>query len=75
MEQIKYYTSSNGTKTPLSEVEFTHLSNGYAKKCRDIFNIVDKEQLENAIAELKDIEEELKKRINDFSNKVGKNNE
>lgn len=75
MEQIKYYTSSNGTKTPLSEVQFDHLSNGYAKKCRDIFNIADKEQLENAIAELKDIEEELKRRINEFSNKVGANND
>lgn len=75
MDQIKYYTSSDGTKTPLKDIEFTHLSNGYAKKCRDIFNITDKKQLENAIAELKDIEEELKRRINDFSNKVGANNE
>lgn len=75
MDQIKYYTSSDGTKTPLKDIEFTHLSNGYAKKCRDIFNIIDKKQLENAIAELKDIEEELKRRINDFSNKVGANND
>lgn len=75
MGQIKYYTSSDGTKTPLKDIEFTHLSNGYAKKCRDIFNIADKEQLENAIAELKDIEEELKRRINDFSNKVGAKND
>ena len=69
MEEIKYYISSNGTKTPLSEIEFTHLTNGYAKKCRDIFNYTDKEQLENAIKELKDIEEEIKKRISDYSKK------
>lgn len=75
MKEIKYYTSSNGTKIPLSEVEFTHLSNGYAKKCRDIFSIADKKQLENAISELKDIEEEIKRRINEFENKVGGNNE
>ena len=75
MDQIKYYTSSDGTKIPLKDIEFTHLSNGYAKKCRDIFNIIDKKQLENAIAELKDIEEELKRRINNFSNKVGANND
>ena len=75
MQEIKYYTSSNGTKTPLKDVEFTHLSNGYAKKCRDIFNISDKKQLEQAISELKDIEEEIKRRINDFGNKVGANNE
>lgn len=68
MDQIKYYTSSNGTKTPLSEVEFTHLTNGYAKKCRDIFNYTDKEQIENAIQELKDIEEEIKRRISNYSN-------
>ena len=75
MEQIKYYTTSKGEKIPMQKVHFEHLSNGYAKKCRDIFNIADKEQLENAISELKDIEEEIKKRINDFSNKVGANND
>lgn len=75
MEQIKYYTTSKGEKIPMEKVHFEHLSNGYAKKCKDIFNITDKEQLENAIAELKDIEEEIKRRINDFSNKVGDNNE
>ena len=75
MDNKKFYIRSNGEKIPIEQVQFDHLSNGYAKKCRDIFNIADKEQLENAIAELKDIEEEIKKRINDFSNKVGANNE
>lgn len=75
MDNKKFYIRSNGEKIPIEQVQFDHLSNGYAKKCRDIFNIADKEQLENAIAELKDIEEEIKRRINDFSNKVGVNND
>lgn len=75
MDNKKFYIRSNGEKIPIEQVQFDHLSNGYAKKCREIFNIADKEQLENAIAELKDIEEELKRRINDFSNKVGANND
>lgn len=75
MDNKKFYIRSNGEKIPIEQVQFDHLSNGYAKKCRDIFNIADKEQLEKAIAELKDIEEELKKRINDFSNKVGVKND
>ena len=33
--KIKYYVSSDGTKTPITNVEFTHLSNGLAKKYRD----------------------------------------
>lgn len=73
MEEIKYYTSSDGTKTPLNEINFTHLTNGYAKKCRDIFNYTDKEQIKNAIQELKDIEDEIKRRISNYSN--GDNNE
>lgn len=75
MEQIKYYTSSDGTKTPLNEIEFTHLTNGYAKKCRTIFEYTNKEQLENAIKEIKDIEEEIKRRINEYGNKIGGNND
>ena len=30
----KFYTSSDGTKTPMKDVEFTHLSNALAKRYR-----------------------------------------
>lgn len=75
MEETKYYTTSKGEKIPIDQVHFEHLSNGYAKKCRDIFTYTNKEQIENAIQELKDIEEELKKRIVEYSNKMGDTNE
>ena len=36
-ENIKYYTSSDGKKTPLKDVETTHLINGLAKRYRELF--------------------------------------
>lgn len=75
MQETKYYIRSNGEKIPMEQVHFEHLSNGYAKKCRTIFEYSNKEQLENAISELKDIEEEIKKRINEYGNKIGGNND
>lgn len=66
METEKYYVSSNGTKTPMSQVEYTHLSNSLAKKYREIFDSVDEDDFNNRLNAINDIKEEMYKRINKF---------
>ena len=70
-KEIKYYISSDGTKTPIKNVEFTHLSNGLAKKYRDIFNSLNKDEFSNKINEINDIKEEIHRRLNEFNDKLG----
>lgn len=67
----KYYTSSDGTKTPIESVEFTHLSNGLAKKYRDIFNSKNREEFSKRIEEINDIKEEIHRRINTYNEGLG----
>lgn len=72
MENKKYYVSSDGTKTLMKDVEFTHLSNGLAKKYRDIFNSNNKDEFATKLQEINDIKEEIYKRINEFNDKLEK---
>lgn len=65
-EEIKYYTSSNGTKTPIREVEYTHLSNSLAKKYREIFDSIDEDDFNERLNVINDIKEEMYFRINNF---------
>lgn len=71
MENKKYYVSSDGTKTLMKDVEFTHLSNGLAKKYRDIFNSTNKDEFATKLQEINDIKEEIYKRINEFNDGLG----
>lgn len=71
--EVKYYTSSDGTKMEMGKVETTHLSNGYAKKYRDIFTVEDKDEFAKRTQELKDIQEEMYKRLNIFYETLGGN--
>ena len=70
-KEIKYHVSTDGTKTPITNVEFTHLSNGLAKKYRDIFNSINKDEFSNKINEINDIKEEIHRRLNEFNDKLG----
>jgi uncharacterized protein YPO0396 len=63
----KFYTSSDGTKTPMKDVEFTHLSNALAKRYREIFNSTNKDEFGQRLQEINDIKEEMHKRINEFN--------
>lgn len=72
MENKKYYVSSDGTKTLMGEIEFTHLSNGLAKRYRDIFNSTNKDEFSTKLQEINDIKEEIYKRINEFNDKLEK---
>jgi hypothetical protein len=69
----KYYTSSDGKKTLMKDVEFTHLTNGLAKRYRDIFGATSKEDYSRKVDEINDIKEEIHRRLNTFSE--GLNNE
>ena len=71
MENKKYYTRSNGEQIPLNEVEFTHLSNGMAKKYRELFESVDKDDFSNKLNEINDIKEEIHNRLNKFYDELG----
>lgn len=65
-KEVKYYTRSNGEKIPMKDVEFTHLSNGLAKKYREVFESTDKEEFSKRLNEINDIKEEMYSRINTF---------
>lgn len=63
----KYYVSSDGTKTPMESIEFTHLSNGLAKRYREIFNATSRDDFSKRLDEINDIKEEIHRRVNTFS--------
>lgn len=68
----KYYVASDGTKTPMKDMEFTHLSNGLAKRYREIFESTDKDDFARRLQDINDIKEEMYRRINDFNEKLEK---
>lgn len=70
-KEEKYYTSSDGKKTLMKDVEFTHLSNGLAKRYREIFESKNKEDFSKKLQEINDIKEEIHKRINTFNEGLG----
>lgn len=65
-ENVKYYTSSDGKKTPLKDVETTHLINGLAKRYRELFSAQNEDDFNSRINEINDIKEETYSRINKF---------
>lgn len=72
--EVKYYKSSDGTQIEMGKVETTHLSNGYAKKYRDIFTSTNKDDFAKRTQELKDVQEEMYKRLNIFYETLGDGN-
>ena len=71
MKQEKYYTRSNGEQIPKKDVEFTHLSNGLAKKYREIFESTNKDEFSKKLEEINAIKEEIHERINKFNDELG----
>lgn len=71
-KEIKYYTSSDGKKTPMNEVHTEHLINSLSKKYREIFSSDSKDNLSSKIKEINGIKEEIYKRINDFNETLEK---
>ena len=56
----------------MEEMEFTHLSNGLAKRYREIIESTDKDDFARRLQDINDIKEEMYRRINDFNDKLGK---
>ena len=67
----KYYTRSNGEQILMKDVEFTHLSNGMAKKYRELFESENKDDFAKRLNEINDIKEEIHGRINKFYDELG----
>lgn len=65
-KDVKYYTRSNGEQIPIKDVEFTHLSNGLAKKYRELFESENKDDFSKRIEEINDIKNEMHSRINTY---------
>ena len=61
-EETKYYTRSNGEK-----IEITTTS--LAKRLREVFDSQDKDIFYNNLKDIKDIQEEIYRRINEFGTK------
>lgn len=67
----KFYTRSNGEQILMKDVEFTHLSNGMAKKYRELFEAENKDAFSKKLQEINDIKEEIHGRINKFYDELG----
>ena len=67
----KYYTRSNGEQILMKDVEFTHLSNGMAKKYRELFEAENKDAFSKKLQEINDIKEEIHGRINKYYDGLG----
>lgn len=70
-KKIKYYKRSNGEEIEMSTLNTEHLINGYSKKYRDIFTSTNKDEFFERINEIKDIQEELYKRLNIYGETLG----
>ena len=70
-EEIQYYISSDGTKTPVKNLETTHLLNALNKKYRDIFNSANKDEVSVRLKEIDMLKNEYYRRLNDFNEKLG----
>ena len=68
MEQI--YTSSSGVKTPVKELETTHLMNALFKTYRETFDCTNQKEYQEMVTKSNMLKEELYRRFNDFSEKL-----
>ena len=65
-KEVKMYTSSNGTKTPMVQVHSEHLINGLAKRYKEIFTVETVEDYNDKLNEINDIKEEIYNRMGAF---------
>lgn len=70
-KEKKYYTRSNGEKVEISTMETTHLTNSLAKKYRELFDSVNKDDYSNRLSEINALKEDLYRRFNEFYDNLG----
>ena len=66
MEEVKYYTGSDGIPKDISTLHSTHLINGLSKKYIALFESATKDEFAQRLQEINNMKEEIHKRINDF---------
>lgn len=67
----KYYTRSNGEQVEIKSMETTHLTNSLAKKYRELFESVNKDDYSKKLNEINDLKEDLYRRFNEFYEGLG----
>lgn len=73
--ELKTYTNHNGEVIQVNTLETTHATNALAKKMREVFEAKTKEEAYQKINEINSLKEEIFKRINQFIETLGDNNE
>lgn len=71
MEEEVMYTASDGTKTPMKEIETTHLINSLAKDYREIYNAKNKNEFSEKLKVIDQKKNEIYKRMNIFNEELG----
>ena len=65
-KEIKYYISSDGTKKDVSQLNGEYLINALAKKRKTIYESKTKKEWNEALEQIKILDEEYYKRLNEF---------
>lgn len=73
-KEEKLYTNSKGETIKMSELNGEHLINSYSKKYREVFSTNNQDEYFSKINELKDLQEEIYKRFNDYSERFNDGN-
>lgn len=71
MENKKYYISSDGTQKDVTTLNGEYLINALSKKRKTIFESKTKEEWNQAVDQLKILDEEYWKRLNQFHDTLG----
>lgn len=67
----KYYVRSSGEKVSLNTMNTEHIINALAKKQREIFNSLNKDDVSKELEEIQNLKEEYHKRFNEWYEKLG----
>ena len=65
-KEIKYYISSDGTKKDVSQLNGEYLINALSKKRKTIYESKTKKEWNEALEQIKILDEEYYKRLNQF---------
>lgn len=65
-KEIKYYISSDGTKKDVSQLNGEYLINALSKKRKTIYESKTKKEWNEALEQIKILDEEYYKRLNEF---------
>lgn len=70
-KEIKYYISSDGTKKDVTTLNGEYLINALSKKRKTIYESKTKEEWSQALEQIKILDEEYYRRLNEFHDSLG----